>query len=268
MSDLMFHHCCQTFPQFPIGYGGNPAKVTNPQLNIKPPNSAILEPNKSSADPDAVADFVDLTGIMFVPVSDVKVVLQLAGDERKRQWLSFTYDMIETIGAHRGNIEVPAEVLQRAWMEQKIQEHLNGPRPSSCNTNKNSDRLVTPTLEEEPIVKVPNQQKMLISEVDFADGRDIACTRREVLMFDGCGAHTTLGYLRPEFGHIYRKMFDAAIALLPEGSHFVMGAKVNHQVLPTASVAQAHSYMIDINRVFMPDEFRLAHWVGEFLPFF
>ena len=63
-------------------------------------------------------------------------------------------------------------------------------------------------------------------------------------------------------------MFDAAIALLPEGSHFVMGAKVNHQVLPTASVAQAHSYMIDINRVFMPNEFRLVHWVGEFYPSF
>ena len=63
-------------------------------------------------------------------------------------------------------------------------------------------------------------------------------------------------------------MFDAAIALLPEGSHFVMGAKLNHAVLPTASIAKAHSYMLDLNRVFMPDDVRLAHWVGEFYPSF
>ena len=114
-------------------------------------------------------------------------------------------------------------------------------------------------------MSVPLQQKMILPELVLPEGReDITCVRRSQLMFDGCGAHTTLGYIPSKYGQIFRKSFDAAVALLPEGSHFVSGAKVNHTVLPTKSIERAHSYMIDLNSKFTPREVCFQQWVGEF----
>ena len=88
------------------------------------------------------------------------------------------------------------------------------------------------------------------------------------MLFDGCGTHATLGYLLPEFGLIFREVFDAALALLPEGSHFVTGTKLNSQVLPSAHIKKAHSYMFDLDREFLLGEFQDSYWLGEFFPSF
>ena len=135
-----------TFPQFPIGCGGSPAAVTNPQLNIKPPNSAIVEPSHCPAEPEAIADFIDMAQVVFIPIEDVRVVLQRAGDTNDHQWLAITYDCVQVIGEACGEVGVSIEeATGRAY---KARMQINGPRPSSCNTNMNSDRLVTPTIEE------------------------------------------------------------------------------------------------------------------------
>ena len=86
MSDHLFHHCCQTFPQFPIGCAKTEATVTNPQVSIKPPNSAVVAPETSIVEPSVISEFVDLARVMFIPVDDVQVILQKSGDERGRQW--------------------------------------------------------------------------------------------------------------------------------------------------------------------------------------
>ena len=236
--------------------------MSNPQLNIKPPNSAIVEPSKCNVDAETVADFIDMAGVLSIPVDDVKVVLQQAGDEQGRQWLALVYDCIQVLGSARGEVDVSVEAC--ICGSYKAKECIHGPRPSSCNTNKYSDRLVTPSVEVDKIVNVPQQHNMLISSVSIPGGRKVTCARHDVMLFDGCGTHTTLGYMLPEYGLTFRRMFDAALALLHNGAHFVSGAKLNHAVLPTESIAKAHSYMIDLNRVFMPDDVRLHHWVGEF----
>ena len=89
------------------------------------------------------------------------------------------------------------------------------------------------------------------------------CTMSEAMLFDGCGAHITLGYLPSEFSHVFRQVFDAAVAMLPEGSHFVSGARVNYQVLPTKSIKKANSYMIDLGDEFNSLDKSFLHWVGE-----
>ena len=84
-----------------------------------------------------------------------------------------------------------------------------------------------------------------------------------MLLFDGCGAHATVGELLPAYGPIFREVVDAALTLLPEGSHFVAGTKLNVAVLPAEGATQAHSFILDMNRDFLPDDLRYAQWVGE-----
>ena len=105
--------------------------------------------------------------------------------------------------------------------------------------------------------------KPLINDRDISTIRCDECT---VLIFDGCGTHTTLGYMLPDYGPIFRQMFDASLAMLPVGSHFVTGAKVNYKVLPNKDNPKAHSYMIGFDRGFLHNHIRYAHWVGEFFP--
>ena len=75
MSDHKYNHCCQTFPQFPIGCVPTDPSVSSPQINIKPPISAVVEPTSSAVDPPVVSEFVDMPNVMFIPVGDVKVII-------------------------------------------------------------------------------------------------------------------------------------------------------------------------------------------------
>ena len=109
---------------------------------------------------------------------------------------------------------------------------------------------------------------MIPATLSKESGSTVHCMTNKVLLFDGCGTHTTLGYLLPEYGPVFRQVFDAALALLPEGSHFVPGTKINYSVLPCESISKAHSYMIDLNRSFIHNEYQFAQWVGEFYPAF
>ena len=74
---------------------------------------------------------------------------------------------------------------------------------------------MTPSIEEDPIVLVPVQQRMLLPTLDREEGGTIRCMTNDVLLFDGCGTHTTLGYLKPEFGHVFRQVFEAPLPLQP-----------------------------------------------------
>ena len=214
MSDHKYNHCCQTFPQFPIGSVPTDPLVANPQISIKPPVSAVVEPTRSNVDPSDVSDFVDMAKVMFIPVDDVRVILQKGNEEDGRQWLGLVYDCIQTLGVDCGEEDTPFRLCASGSVHAK--KHINGPRPTSCNTYKSSDRLVTPSIEKDPIVSVPVQQKMLRPFLDREEGGTVRCMTNDVLLFDGCGTHTTLGYLSPDFGHIFRQVFDASLALLPE----------------------------------------------------
>ena len=264
--DHLYHHCCQSFPEFPIGYVQTEPTVDNPQVNIESPNSAVVPPQSSLVDPEIVAEVVDNSRIVFIPTDDVKVVLKRSDDELGRNWLALTYDCIQVLGESCG--EVDATMKDCASGAVAVKKHIEGPRPTSCNTHKSSDQSVTPSIHEEPVYNVLQQQHMLPSTLRLEAGNTTSCTKNTVYIFDGCGTHTTLGFLLPEFGPIFRATFEAALAFLPDGSHFVTGTKLNHSVLPTASIAKAHSFMIDLNRDFIFDNLRLVHWVGEFFPAF
>ena len=107
---------------------------------------------------------------------------------------------------------------------------------------------------------------MIKPVIERRKGDTIHCVERVVVLYDGCGTRTTVGYLLPEYGPIFRQMFDAAMAMLPEGSHFVSGARLNHEVLPNRNMPKAHSFMIDLNRSFLDEDVRYAQWIGEFYP--
>ena len=72
--------------------------------------------------------------IMFKPVDDVKVILQKGNDETGRQWLALVYDCIQTLGVDCGEEDIPFRRCARGSVEAKM--HINGPHPTSCNTNR------------------------------------------------------------------------------------------------------------------------------------
>eukprot|EP00974_Lingulodinium_polyedra_P038671 3705486-Lingulodinium_polyedra.AAC.1 len=68
------------------------------------------------------------------------------------------------------------------------------------------------------------------------------CENWDIVVFDGIRARVTLGYLPFEIASSVRNVFEAASKLLPEGSYFATGARLNYSVLPSAGAKSAHSY--------------------------
>ena len=262
MPDHLYNYCCQSFPDLSLGPVSDQAVVQHPEVKVSPPNTAVVEPTHTLVDPECVAEMIDNSRVILIPVDDVKVELRTSRDGR--QWLGLTYDCIQTPAKVAG--ELRATVADCSCGGRKVGRYIHGPRRRSCNTDSHSDRLVTPSLRDDPLYEVAQVQKMVKPQIISRDHGPIRCTKSTVMVFDGCSTHTTLGYMLPDYGPIFRQMFDASLAMLPEGSHFVSGAKVNHKVLPNKASPKAHSYMIDLDRQFMFQDNKFAQWVGEFFP--
>eukprot|EP00974_Lingulodinium_polyedra_P117357 11162932-Lingulodinium_polyedra.AAC.1 len=80
---------------------------------------------------------------------------------------------------------------------------------------------------------LPNKQSMECENWDF-------------VVFGGLRARVTLGYLPFEIASSVRNVFEAASKLLPVGSYFTTGARINYSVLPVTSAKKSHSYVLDI----------------------
>ena len=178
LPDRLFHHCCQSFPQLPIDCIPVNPTVTDPEISIKPPNAAVISPSSTVVEPEAVAELIDGSNILFIPVDDVKVVLQTTRDslgEEGNHWIALTCDVVQTLGSIRLDVDVSLEMCEEGSTHAK--ELINGPRPTSCNTHQRSDRLVTPSMETEAIVTFPQQQKMTRPILDFGIRDKVSCKK-------------------------------------------------------------------------------------------
>ena len=129
-------------------------------------------------EPEAVAEFIDGSNILFIPVDDVKVVLQTTRDslgEEGHHWIVLTCDCVQTLGNVRPDVDAGIEKCEEGSTHAK--ELINGPRPTSCNTHQRSDRSVTPSMETEAIVTFPQQQQMTRPILDFGIRDKVSCKK-------------------------------------------------------------------------------------------
>ena len=176
--------------------------------------------------------------------------------------MALTFDIMQAPAKLSGAIarDIPLDILSMGG--RRAQKALAGVRPVARNTKRKRDQTVAPTEPSENVHSHYLSPQLILPALSGNPGNTQFW---QVMMFGGCSAHLTLSYLKGPIVHVFRKVFEAVLALLPNGTYCVTGVKINQLVRPCAEIPHANSYIIElVERVKSHYMQYFGLWVGEF----
>ena len=276
--DRVWRYCMHTMPTLNL----SPAEISlnHAVPQVAEPMRADVPDSKAYADAEMCSEFMDYSDCVCIPVEDVRLLFKKQEHNgQMTAWLALSFDMmmIQMKKLREERFDVSRLNERRG---QKAREALDSPRPVSRNENLTSAERPPPLLTNEclpealagkanyprtfveffysgfsAVVGAFNPPYLPFAQVEGAPDVEVW----DVVQVDGMGAHITINYLPERYCQVFREVFEAMIALLPEGSYFRAKLSINQMVLPTKRLTKAHSFMMDLKRS-PPDK----AMVGEF----